>query len=296
MVRSDLKKITKKFEGDVDVESFLKLYAMREKDLELKIPAGMDLGLMDNPKIRASIKSYQKLFKSKCDQEIEDLDAELKELEAKLKVKPTKTAQSKLGVLQRKREKILKKAKDAVAPYTNDTYRIYPNYFCPVMVVEDGKRIIRPMRYRVLPKSGFEIPTKFNVFNARRDSLFTAKTWKEIFGKHHAIFPFLKFYEWVEGKGGKPRELYFEPDGFEDMWSASLYSQTKTKAGLLESFAMVTDDPPKEVAAAGHDRCPVFLDHEFLDDWMNPKGKTLEYLDGLLTHKEKTYFSHASAA
>jgi putative SOS response-associated peptidase YedK len=297
MVRSDLQKITRAFGADVDVEAFIQLYLMREKNLDLKIPAGMDNSLVImSPKIRGSIRNYQKLYKDRCEQEIEDLDAELKEIEARLKVKPTKTWTAKLATRQRQRERIQKKMQEASAPYESERYRIYPFYFAPVVVMEKGKRMIRPMRYRVLPKNGIELPSKYNLFNARRDSLLSARTWKESFGRTHAVFPFMTFYEWVQGKGGRPREIVFNPDGFEDMWAASLYSQTKTKEGLLESFAMVTDDPPPEVRAAGHDRCPVFMDHTLLDEWLAPKGKTLDELDGLLSHKEKTHFSHAQVA
>src|SRR5688572_16692004 len=41
--------------------------------------------------------------------------------------------------------------------------RIYPGSFTHVMVMENNKRVLKPMRYRVRPKgSKEEIPTKFN--------------------------------------------------------------------------------------------------------------------------------------
>jgi hypothetical protein len=63
-----------------------------------------------------------------------------------------------------------------------------------------------------------------------------------------------------------------------------LYSQTYA-FGLLRSFAMVTDEPPQEIAQAGHDRCPIFLREDLMDVWLNPKGKPLKELHAVLGEK-----------
>jgi len=73
--------------------------------------------------------------------------------------------------------------------------RIFPNTYAPVIVGENNQRNIRPMRYRVRPAgSREEVPNKFNVFNARLDSLESRKTWTPLFMKKHCLVPILKFY------------------------------------------------------------------------------------------------------
>ncbi|MEC7181178.1 MAG: SOS response-associated peptidase family protein, partial [Bdellovibrionota bacterium] len=77
---------------------------------------------------------------------------------------------------------------------------IYPNIFAPVIVYASGQKFIRPMRYRIRPAgSREEVPTKYNLFNARLDSLLKKKTWKRLVGVNHCLFPFREFYEWVPG-------------------------------------------------------------------------------------------------
>ena len=77
------------------------------------------------------------------------------------------------------------------------------------------------------------------------------------------------------------------------MWAASLYSRPRGRDAVpFLSFAMVTDEPPPEVAAAGHDRCPVFLESERIDTWLHPAGKPSNFLLELLDHKEKTFYLH----
>lgn len=66
---------------------------------------------------------------------------------------------------------------------------------------QNNSNTIVPMRYRIRPSgSSEEIPTKYNVFNARLDSLETRQTWSSLFMRNHGLFPFKRFFEWVEDK------------------------------------------------------------------------------------------------
>ncbi|MCB9026617.1 MAG: SOS response-associated peptidase family protein [Bdellovibrionaceae bacterium] len=177
--------------------------------------------------------------------------------------------------------------------------RIYPNGIAPVIVWENRNRVIKPMRYRVRPAgSKEEIPTQYNVFNARLDSLEKRKTWKSLFMKQHALFPFVKFYEWVEDEGGRKQLIVFQPEKKEIMWAPALFDTWTSKDGLVhfDSFALITDDPPPEVAAQGHDRCPVFLKESNIDSWLQPEHLNKENAYLLLKNLEPVYFKHSLAS
>ena len=71
---------------------------------------------------------------------------------------------------------------------------IYLRYFVPVIVWGNGMRQILPIRYRVRPHGlAAEIPARFNVFNARLDSLETRRTWKVLFMGNIPCFHFSAF-------------------------------------------------------------------------------------------------------
>ena len=180
----------------------------------------------------------------------------------------------------------------------DDDGRIYPGTFTQVMVIEDGKRLFKPMRYRLRPRgSKEEIPSKFNVFNARLDSLEIRQTWKPLFMRQHGLFPFKRFYEWVED-GGKKRLISFAPDSSELMWAPCLWDQWvhPTSGESFYTFALLTDDPPAEVLALGHDRCPIFLSEGLIDQWLTPSLRTKSDMYDLLKTKEKVFYHHAWAA
>jgi putative SOS response-associated peptidase YedK len=61
---------------------------------------------------------------------------------------------------------------------------------------------------------------------------------------------------------------------------------------LRKGFAIVTDAPPTEVAAAGHDRCPVFLTREFAYAWLKPTGRTAKEMLDLLDGRPRVTFHH----
>lgn len=175
--------------------------------------------------------------------------------------------------------------------------RIFPGYFTWVMVQENGQNVLKKMRYRVRPNgSPEEIPSKFNVFNARLDSLEHRQTWKKLFTRQHGLFPFTRFYEWVEFEGQK-RLISFAPKDREIMWAPCLwdYWENPQKNFGFYSFALITDEPPEEVSSMGHDRCPVFLQESLIPEWLRPGVPKNDYYEILKT-KELVFYQNKWAA
>ncbi|WP_419482733.1 SOS response-associated peptidase family protein [Dokdonella sp.] len=152
-------------------------------------------------------------------------------------------------------------------PVDSDS-RIFPGWYAPVITEIDGRRMIMPMRYQCrLAGKPADYDFKFpGTYNARRDNL--EGFWRAQFGTTHAIMVVNAFYENVarhamEGRelvpGEKPENvvLEFRPRPDHDMLVACLWSRWQAGNEDLYSFAAITDQPPAEVAAAGHDRCIV---------------------------------------
>ena len=64
----------------------------------------------------------------------------------------------------------------------------------------------------------------------------------------------------------------------------------------LLSFAAITDDPPPEIAAAGHDRCIIPIKAENVAAWLNPDPKYLTAQYAILDDRERPYYEHRLAA
>ena len=143
--------------------------------------------------------------------------------------------------------------------------------------------------------------------NARRDNL--DKFWGEQFGHHHAIMVVESFYENVklhaserrELRAGEPEQnivLQFTPNPPQTMLIACLWSHwTDPKEPDVRGFAAITDEPPSDVAAAGHDRCIINLRPEHLDAWLTPEARSTRELQSILSdHAVSTYQHQALEA
>lgn len=71
------------------------------------------------------------------------------------------------------------------------------------------------------------------------------------------------------GEAPKSVVLHFSPRPSEDMSVACLWSHWhEPNKRELYSFAAITDDPPPEIAAAGHNRCVIPLKPQNVDAWL----------------------------
>ena len=101
------------------------------------------------------------------------------------------------------------------------------------------------------------------------------------------------FFENVD-REGKNVVLQFKPQPAQLMRIACVYSEwADPQAGeKLLSFAAITDDPPPEVAGAGHDRCPINLASSAVAAWLAPQGRTTAELQAALDDRERPYYEH----
>ena len=116
------------------------------------------------------------------------------------------------------------------------------------------------------------------------------------------------FYENVnrhkaEGRELAPGEevenlvLEFKPRPTQDMLIACLWSKwTGPGEPDLLSFAAITDEPPAEVAAAGHDRCIVPIKSQHIDRWLAAGTQDAKQLLEILEDRERPYYEHRMAA
>ena len=103
--------------------------------------------------------------------------------------------------------------------------------------------------------------------------------------------------ELAEGEKEENVVLEFKPDGLDEMWVACVWSRwTAPGQPSLLSFAAITDEPPPEVAAAGHDRCIIPLKRENVMDWLTPQKSNLAAMHAILDDRERPYYEHRLAA
>lgn len=313
MVLQNFKDYSIKYGARIDLTLFEELFRLRSDGEKIKLTPALERNFTDpsspqEKKIEKFISSYRSHVITETEQDLFAAKKRLADAERKLKVKPTKAAEKDQGIAERK----IEACKLKLDRYRNDKVlksdgRIYSQNFAPVIIMRDGERTIVPMRYHLRPMGADEeFDRKYpGCYNARRDSL--TGFWKRQFGKNHAILIVSEFYENVKRhsyekrklKKGEEEEnmvLRFSPKNHAQMIVPCIYDVNEFGNFTLNSFALITDEPAKEIAEAGHDRTPIFLKEKNIDTWLNPKGKSIEELFALLDDKETPYYEHEIAA
>jgi putative SOS response-associated peptidase YedK len=311
-IRAGYKKYVREFGATMSIKAFFKLYWDRSRGARIKIPKAMDAAFSEpetdeERQIAEMISAYNAEQATKLEQELFKQRKRLADAERTLQTKTTKAAQESKRIATDKVEWCLGKLNDLRRDELNDEdHRIFPGWYAPVLVMKQGHRILVPMRYQCRPagKPAF-YDTKYpGTYNARRDSL--EGFWKDQFGSHHAIMVANAFFENVSKHRTEGRELRegekeenvvleFRPKPTQDMLLACLWSRWTEGEESLLSFAAITDDPPAEVAAAGHDRCVIPIKPENLDAWLDPNGD-LQSAYRILDDRWRPYYERRLAA
>jgi putative SOS response-associated peptidase YedK len=303
-----------RFGADIDIEAFARLYGARLHNDKIKTPKALD-AQFNAPKrageaqIKASIDAYRLQQMGQWEQELFKQRKRLADAQRILEAKNTKAATESARIATAKIESFRSRLQDSHRVELKDAdSRIYPGTYTPVMVMEGGKRVVKPMRYQCRPAGK---PASYDTqypgtYNARLDNL--EGFWRAQFGHTHGIMIVHAFYEHVSRPKRLPDGTYsaderenvileFKPRVRQDMLVACLWSRWTGPADEeLYSFAAITDEPPEEVAAAGHDRCIIPIKPENVETWLNPDPRNLTALYALLKDRERPYYAHRMAA
>jgi putative SOS response-associated peptidase YedK len=304
-IESKWKRYVRDMEAQMSLPDFQKVAQRRLSDPgQYRLPRGFDLEFADartaeESAIKDLIDQYRKGQVAKLEMDVFAQKKRLADAERKLALKETKAAAESKRIAGTK----VKQAMGRLALLTDDKptaddYRIFPRNYAPIILMRDGEKIMVPARYllRQPGKPAFMDDKLSGNYNARRDNL--AKFWRQQFGATHAVMAIQSFYENVTGKDGQNQVLHFNPKPAGVMLIACLFAEWSdpNTAERLLSFAAVTDDPPAEVSAAGHDRMVIRLTPENVDRWLTPQGRSDEELQTILSERQPAYYEHRVAA
>jgi putative SOS response-associated peptidase YedK len=321
MVWTDYHLFLRKFHVTMSITDFYEQFYKRRRQGEL-FPKRMDLAFAnpqndDERRIKALIDELNAAEVMKQEKQLFKQRARLVENQRKLETKFTKSAEKEVGIASRAVDQAMRKISDARRTEAKERdSRIFPNWYAPVLFFEDGELKLLPMRYHCRP-AGMPASSDWVIdkvtkkktisgkYNARRDNL--EKFWRKQFGYTHGIAVMSSFYENVprhknEGRALAPGEkeenmiLHFNPQPAHDMFVACLWSYWKEGDKDLYSFAAITDEPPPEIAAAGHDRCIIPIKEHNIDAWLRPNPKDLDAMHAILDDRDRPFYEYQLAA
>ena len=178
-IKADHKKYARMFGAVTSVQAFMDTFRRRNEGGKQKIPKAMEDAFSepqtnDEREIKRLIDEFKAEQGTKFQQELFKQRKRLADAERKLQTKLTKAATESQRIASEKIESTMRRLADLRRTEARDSdSRIFPGTYAPVMVWEDGQRVIKPMRYQCRPggKPAFYDVKYPGTYNARRDNL-----------------------------------------------------------------------------------------------------------------------------
>ncbi|HEY6644313.1 SOS response-associated peptidase family protein [Povalibacter sp.] len=274
------------------------VFRQRVADRNVRIPRGFERNFDDpvnaeQQRIRLLIDQHRQAQITRFEQEAFAQKRRLADAQRRLQVKETKSARNEQRIATGKIDGALQKLSllKGTQPHPEDA-RIFPLTHGPIIVRENGCNIVRLARYHLRQRgAAASVDRQFpGLYNARRDNL--EKFWRNEFGRTHALMVVDSFFENVE-REGRNVVLHFIPRPAQRMLVACMFGEWRDPRGdTLLSFAAITDEPPAEVRAAGHDRVIVNLQLDNVERWLTPNARPKHELQDILSERQAPYYEH----
>ena len=160
-------------------------------------------------------------------------------------------------------------------------YNIAPTQPIPVVILDNGARRFRLMRWGLLP-SWVKDPRSFTLLiNARAETVRDKPAFRNAFRRRRCLVPADGYYEWKAG--GVRKQPYFihpadgGPIGFAALWE----TWTGPNGEELDTVAIVTTAATGGLAEL-HDRVPVTILGEDFARWLDPDESAADDAAALL--------------
>jgi len=160
-------------------------------------------------------------------------------------------------------------------------YNLCPTHDSPVVRVDSGRRKIELMRWQFVPSTEPAFNTKLSTINARSESVFETRLYRDVVIRQRCLVPLSGFYEWKRaGDSKRPFKIHLRDEpimsvaGIWETWRPGSPHERR-------SFSILTTSA-NEFMKDIHDRMPVILGRDVENEWLNPEVGERERLEKLL--------------
>ncbi len=153
-------------------------------------------------------------------------------------------------------------------PEYRPNYNIAPTDFNPVLLSKNNKRNVKMMRWGLIPSWAKDDKFAAKMINARAETLTENPSFRSLINSNRCVIISDGFYEWMKTAGQKQPYYIKHPD-HSLMPMAGLWGLWKNAAGIpLYSYTIITTKANQQMSFL-HERMPVILAKENIDQWIN---------------------------
>ncbi|MDR9854168.1 SOS response-associated peptidase [Paenibacillus sp. VCA1] len=165
---------------------------------------------------------------------------------------------------------------DRVMYYYRNRYNVSPTQFTPVILQQNGERVLDEFRWGFIPYWGKD------AVNADLRTVKDNPSYRKMIEKQRCVIPCNGFYYWKkEGKKAYPVRVVMKNRGMFGV--AGLYEIWKDHHGEpLRTFTLVMTSANRLIGNLEEPRMPAILPEEAIKDWLNEEPGEFHRLSSLL--------------
>ena len=167
----------------------------------------------------------------------------------------------------------------AIDEYLDDgfepSYNIAPTQFSPVLIGKDDSRVLKKMKWGLIPNWSKDEAIGSKMINARSESLLEKPSFQNLVHQNRCVVITDGYFEWKKGNEGSqpfyishPKKKLLPMAGLWTTWESS-------SSRMISSYTVITTIPQKAIAHI-HNRMPVILNPTAIDEWIKCEKNTLD--------------------
>lgn len=166
-------------------------------------------------------------------------------------------------------------------PLYRPRFNIAPTDQHPIVRMKYEERVVEFAKWGLVNWWAKDNKQAARQINARADRIDTAPAFRDAFKKHRCVVPTDGFFEWTGPKTARQPHWIHRPDG-QIFFFAGVYEAWQAKPNEFETtFSIVTTDANRLMEPI-HNRMPVVIPADRVDEWIDPKNTDYAALKGML--------------
>ena len=164
------------------------------------------------------------------------------------------------------------------------SYNIAPTQNSLVLVQEKGSKIVRSMKWGLIPAWSKNELYGSKMINARIETVTTKPSFKSLIPKYRCIILSDGYYEWKQS-GGRKVPFFIQKEDGALMLFAGLWTTWSMSSKKVFTYTILTTKAQENISAI-HDRMPALIDKSKAEMWINLDNKFSEVERELTENKE----------
>lgn len=163
----------------------------------------------------------------------------------------------------------------------NPSYNIAPTHKAPILLKNNKERIVKNMRWGLIPSWAKDLSIGSNMINARSESLLDKTSYQNLINQNRCIIFSDGYYEWKNTNGNKQPYYITSPDK-KTLAMAGLWTEWQSNnSEIIYSFTIITTKAQSNLSMI-HNRMPVILEENNIEKWISCKENSVSSAQKLL--------------